>query len=141
VNNRTRQEHEEKNGHGTPGPRACDPMIEEYSQPTQAAVDRARTQAACTVRRATADLRRLQTERLFRAATFPADADASRFGLASFEEILPNLQSEANARLLAALEGHAATSRVPEITKQTESVNELRRHGTTEAVEILQSAA
>lgn len=36
VNNRTRQEHEEKNGHGTPGPRACDPMIEEYSQPTQA---------------------------------------------------------------------------------------------------------
>ena len=83
--------------------RAWDPVIYDHRARTQTAIDRARTQAAGIVRRATADLRRLQNERLFRAATFPEDADASRFGLASFAEVLPKINNEAKDQLLAAI--------------------------------------
>jgi hypothetical protein len=89
--------------HIEPYSRALDPMIYADYAPTQTAIDRARTQAAGIVRRATADLQRLQKERLFRAATFPEDADASRFGLASFAEVVPKINNEAKAQLLAAI--------------------------------------
>jgi hypothetical protein len=102
----------------------CDPMLSGRHAQTQIAIDRARTQATGAVRRATADLRRLQTERLFRAATLPENADPSSFGLASVAEVMPQLQNEAKARLLTAItpeEGHAAISRVAEITNRTQS--------------------
>jgi hypothetical protein len=111
-----------------PCPPAQDPSYYDYSQSTQAAVDRARTQAAGIVRRATADLRRLQTERLFRAATLPENTDPASFGLANFAEVMPQLQNEAKARLLAAIAppvepepGHAAISRVAKNTNRTQS--------------------
>jgi hypothetical protein len=125
ASQKNRAAHEEDNGKDVPYRGTCDPMIYDYSAGTQVAVDRARTQAAGAMRRATADLRRLQTERLFRAATLPENADASSLGLASLHEVLPKLQIEAKARLLTALGGHAATSRVPEITNQTESPAEV----------------
>jgi hypothetical protein len=131
-----------------------DPMLcGSHAAQTQIAIDRARTQAAGIVRRATADLRRLQNERLYRAAIFPAGADASQFGLASFEEVLPNLPAPANAQLLdVILPGHAATSRVDETTNRTQSPtaasaaptpenNKFHHYRRAEPMEIHRSAA
>jgi hypothetical protein len=152
ASQKNRAAHEEDNGKDVPYRGTCDPMIYDYTAGTQVAVDRARTQAAGAMRRATADLRRLQTERLFRAATLPENADASRFGLASFEEVVPKLHNEAKAQLLAVItepaEGHAAISRVAEVTNRTESPaatampkTEVSHHRPAEVTEILKSAA
>jgi len=86
-----------------PSYRAWDPVIYDHRALTQAAIDRARSQTAGIVRRATADLHRLQNERLYRAATFPEYADASRFGLATFADVVPKINSEAGDQLLAAI--------------------------------------
>jgi len=133
-----------------------DPML--CGTLAQIAIDRARTQASGSVRRATADLRRLQTERLFRAATLPENTDPASFGLATFAEVMPQLQDEAKARLLAAITpvvesepvaaepepvaaepepGHAATGRVLEFANRTESGN----RSPTGVVEVTKSAA
>jgi hypothetical protein len=156
VDKEARRRHENKQVYVPTEPysRAWDPIIYSHSAPTQVAIDRARTQAVGIVRRATADLRRLQNERLFRAATFPEDADASQFGIASFEEVLPKLPGAANAQLLAvitpvvAAEGHAAASRVVEITNRTESAaapspekQKFRHYRRAEPTEIHKSAA
>ncbi|MGD1073715.1 MAG: hypothetical protein ABSB15_26695 [Bryobacteraceae bacterium] len=123
-----------------------DPMLRASHAQIQIAIDRARAQATGSVRRATAELRRLQTERLFRAATLPENTDPASFGLAAFAEVMPQLQNEAKARLLTVITpapaepeagGHAAISRVAEITNQTESAH----HRPAEAIELLQSAA
>jgi hypothetical protein len=128
VRTASRLEHEREHGKKVPCPRAQDPSYYEFSQSTQAAVDRARTQANGAIRRATADLRRLQTERLFRTAMLPENADASTFGLASFQEVLPKLQNEAKAQLLAVLEPVDAALVLPapraEATNQTETAPE-----------------
>jgi hypothetical protein len=109
ASRKNRAAHEEDNGKDVPYRGTCDPMIYDYSASTQVAFDRARTQATGAMRRATDDLRRLQTERLFRTATLPENADTS--SLASLQEVLPKLQIEAKARLLAVVaEGHAAIS-------------------------------
>jgi hypothetical protein len=119
--NRRRHEerHEQIDGTDVSFRGTCEPTIYDCSRDTQAAVDRARTQAAGTVRRATADLRRLQTERLFRAVALPDNADPAGFGLASFAEVLPDLEDGAKARLIAAVvavtDGNAATCRVSAI--------------------------
>jgi hypothetical protein len=152
ASQKNRAAHEEDNGKDAPYRGTCDPMIYDYSAGTQVAVDRARTQASGAMRRATEDLRRLQTERLFRTATLPENADTSSLGLASLQEVLPKLQNEAKARLLAVFaEGHAATSRVPEIKNQTESPAEAVHPAPAQikadpdhrgkVVEILKSAA
>ena len=86
-----------------PYSRPLDPMIYASHATTQAGIDRARNQTAGIVRRATADLHRLQNERLFRAATFPEDVDASRFGLAGFAEVVPKINNQAKVQLLAAI--------------------------------------
>jgi hypothetical protein len=100
--------------------RAWDPVIYDHRARTQAAIDRARTQTAGIVRRATADLRRLQNERLFRAATFPEDADASRFGLASFTEVLPKINNEAKDQLLAVITSDTVASEIIEAVEPAE---------------------
>ena len=135
-----------------------DPMLRASQAQIQIAIDRARTQATGSVRRATADLRRLQTERLFRAATLPENTDPASFGLANFAEVMPQLQNEAKARLLTAITpvvepesvaaesepvaaqpepGHAATGRVLEFANRTESGD----RSPTGVLEITKSAA
>jgi hypothetical protein len=100
--------------------RAWDPVIYDHHARTQAAIDRARNQTAGIVRRATADLHRLQNERLYRAATFPEYADASRFGLASFTEVLPKINNEAKDQLLAVITSDTVASEIIEAVEPAE---------------------
>ena len=108
------ERHEQMNGKDVPYRGTCDPMIYDCTSGTQVAVDRARTQAR---RHAPSHGRAAPspTERLFRIAALPENADSSRFGLASFDEVLPRLQNEAKAQLFAAItpsvEEHPAPSR------------------------------
>jgi len=60
----------------------------------QNSIDRARTQALRHFQRATAELRRIQTERQIRNATVPEDFDASTLGLASCKDMAPILKSD-----------------------------------------------
>jgi uncharacterized protein YchJ len=64
-----------------------DPML----NPIQQAVDRARAQAQRSFHLATAELRRLQTERQFRVESLPADFDTATLGLASYKDMAPAL--------------------------------------------------
>jgi hypothetical protein len=74
-----------------------DPMLDPAAAKTQQAVDRARTQAHRAFHRATAELRRLQTERQFRAEFLPEDFDTENLGLASYKEIAPALRKLSRA--------------------------------------------
>jgi hypothetical protein len=69
-----------------------DPMLDPDAAKTQQSVDRARVQAHRAFHRATAELRRLQTERQFRAEFLPEDFDTESLGLASYKEIAPALR-------------------------------------------------
>lgn len=64
-----------------------DPML----NPVQQSVDRARAQAQRSFHRATAELRRFQTERQFRIESLPADFDTTPVGLASYKDMAPAL--------------------------------------------------
>ena len=64
----------------------------EGDETAEAAVARARTHAQNQLVRATAELRRLQTERQLRNESFPEGTDLSTFGVASFKQILPVLR-------------------------------------------------
>jgi uncharacterized protein YecA (UPF0149 family) len=75
-----------------------DPMVDPDAATTQQAVDRARTQAHRAFHRATAELRRLQTERQFRAEFLPEDFDTENLGLASYKEIAPALRKSSRAQ-------------------------------------------
>ncbi len=66
----------------------------------QHSIDRARTQALRHFQRATAELRRLQTERQIRNETVPEDFDASTLGLASCKDMTPILKSDLRRQLL-----------------------------------------
>ena len=66
----------------------------------QSSIDRARTQALRHFQRATAELRRLQTERQIRNETVPEDFDASTLGLASCKDMAPVLKSDLRRQLL-----------------------------------------
>jgi hypothetical protein len=120
VGNANRQEHERRNGKDAPYPGTCDPLFYDYSRPGQVAVDRARTQANGAMRRAVAELRRLQTERLLRTAILGENADVSALGLASLGEVLPKLEDQGKAELISAYAGPSPVAK-PEITNRTES--------------------
>ena len=66
----------------------------------QNSIDRARTQALRHFQRATAELRRIQTERQIRNETVPEDFDASALGLASCKDMAPILKSDLRRQLL-----------------------------------------
>jgi hypothetical protein len=90
-----------------------DPML----NPVQQAVDRARAQAQRSFHRATAELRRLQTERQFRTEFLPADFDTTLLGVASYKDMAPAL-SRLQKRERAVQPVPAAE---PDITKQSQS--------------------
>lgn len=66
----------------------------------QNSIDRARAQAFRHFQRATAELRRIQTERQIRGETLPDGFDASTLGLASCKEMAPILKSDVRRQLL-----------------------------------------
>jgi hypothetical protein len=70
------------------GDSSIDPMEDPWHSDLQNTVDRASTRANDTLRRATTELRRLQTERQIRIQVPPAGTDVSQLGLASYKEIL-----------------------------------------------------
>jgi hypothetical protein len=74
-----------------------DPMLDPETAKIQQAVDRARTQAHRAFNRAIAELRRLQTERQFRAEFLPEDFDTENLGLVSYKEIAPALRKLSRA--------------------------------------------
>ena len=67
---------------------------------TQNSIDRARTQALRHFQRATAELRRIQTERQIRNETVPEGFDASTLGLASCKDMAPVFKSDVRRQLL-----------------------------------------
>ena len=72
----------------------------EIQSDAQNSIDRARTQALRHFQRATAELRRIQTERQIRNETVPEDFDASTLGLASCKDMAPILKSDVRRQLL-----------------------------------------
>jgi hypothetical protein len=62
--------------------------------------DRIRAQAFRQFKQATAELRRMQTERQLRHETLPEDFDADTLGLASCKEMAPILKSDVRRQLL-----------------------------------------
>jgi hypothetical protein len=72
----------------------------EFQSDAQSSIDRARTQALRHLQRASAELRRLQTERQIRNETVPEDYDTATLGLASCKEMAPVLKSDIRRQLL-----------------------------------------
>jgi|GEM_PF-1329388 len=79
------------------------------AEPARNAIDRARGQALRHFQRATAELRRLQTERQIRHETLPEDFDATTLGLASCRDMAPILKSDVRRQLLLHKLGQAET--------------------------------
>ncbi|MGA2712449.1 MAG: SEC-C domain-containing protein [Bryobacteraceae bacterium] len=78
-----------------------DPMVDPATAPTQQAVDRARAQAHRNLQRATAELRRLQTERQLRVECLPRGFDTSNIGgLTSIKDLEPILALDLRRQLL-----------------------------------------
>jgi len=93
--------------------------------PRQHAIDRARGQALRHFQRATAELRRLQTERQVRNETVPDNFGATTLGLASCKELGPVFIRDVKRQLLPhKLEQAETLSAVtePPAAKQTQSV-------------------
>jgi uncharacterized protein YecA (UPF0149 family) len=72
----------------------------EVQSDAQSSIDRARAQALRHFQRATAELRRLQTERQIRNETVPEDYDIATLGLASCKEMAAILKSDLRRQLL-----------------------------------------
>jgi uncharacterized protein YchJ len=70
------------------GDSSIDPMEDPWHSALQNTVDRASARANNTLRRATTELRRLQTERQIRQELLPAGADVSALGIASYREVI-----------------------------------------------------
>ncbi len=66
----------------------------------QSSIDRARAQALRHFQRASAELRRLQTERQIRNETVPDNYDTATLGLASCKDMAPVLKSDLRRQLL-----------------------------------------
>jgi hypothetical protein len=105
-----------------------DPLFYDYSKDHQIAADRARAQANSTIRRATTELRRLQTERVLRSTFLPAGVANSPFGLASLSDVLPFLDATQRkdmqeGRVMVAQVAPAPASESPEAenTERTQS--------------------
>ena len=78
-----------------------DPMVNPGNAPTQEAVNRARAQSHRNLHRATAELRRLQTERQLRVECLPKDFDTNHLGgLASIKDLEPILALDLRRQLL-----------------------------------------
>jgi SEC-C motif len=78
-----------------------DPMADPAAAPTQNAVDRARAQSHRNLYRATAELRRLQTERQVRVECLPKDFDINGIGgLTSIKDLEPILALDLRRKLL-----------------------------------------
>jgi hypothetical protein len=77
-----------------------DPVLDSTSAAAQNSIDRARSQALRHFQRATAELRRIQTERQIRNETLPEDFDSSTLGLASCKDMAPILKSDLRRQLL-----------------------------------------
>jgi hypothetical protein len=84
-----------------PGETQLDPMVEPAFAHAQETVDRARAQSHRNLHRATAELRRLQTERQLRVECLPPDFAANHFGgLASMMDLEPLLALDLRRKLL-----------------------------------------
>jgi hypothetical protein len=81
---------------------ASEKGLDAFEAPDSAAafanIDRTRAQASANLRRALAELRRLQTERRLRAELLPETVDTSSHGLASYKEIVATLAKDAQRR-------------------------------------------
>jgi hypothetical protein len=78
-----------------------DPMVDPACAHAQETVDRARAQSHRNLHRATAELRRLQTERQVRIECLPKDFDTSHLGgLASIKDLEPILALDLRRKLL-----------------------------------------
>ena len=84
-----------KNGHQDP----ADAMLHASLAEIQTSVDRARTQALGILNRATAELRRLQTERRLRVETLPAQFEPARLGISDTTQITKGITAAVNAQL------------------------------------------
>lgn len=78
-----------------------DPMQIESQAKLQVSVDRARSQAHRLLHKCTAELRKLQTERIYRNEAFEADTDLSKFGICDWPSIEARL-----AKTNAAIDRH-----------------------------------
>jgi hypothetical protein len=84
-----------------PGETQLDPMVEPAFAHAQETVDRARAQSHRNLHRATAELRRLQTERQLRVDCLPEDFDTNAIGgLASIKDLEPILALDLRRKLL-----------------------------------------
>ena len=84
-----------------PGETQLDPMVEPAFAHAQETVDRARAQSHRNLHRATAELRRLQTERQVRVECLPPDFAANHFGgLTSMMDLEPILALDLRRKLL-----------------------------------------
>ncbi|MGA2712034.1 MAG: SEC-C domain-containing protein [Bryobacteraceae bacterium] len=84
-----------------PGETQLDPMVEPAFAHAQETVDRARAQSHRNLQRATAELRRLQTERQVRVECLPPDFDTNDIGgLTSIKDLEPILALDLRRKLL-----------------------------------------
>ena len=84
-----------------PGEIQLDPMVEPAFAHAQETVDRARAQSHRNLHRATAELRRLQTERQVRIECLPKDFDTNDIGgLTSIKDLEPILALDLRRKLL-----------------------------------------
>ena len=90
-----------------------DPMVYGDEKDMQIAVDRARAHAQNSVKRATAELRRLQNDRLTRIGMLGENAAAARLGVAGLADVYSRLEDMAKIVLTEHLED--------KITKRTQS--------------------
>ncbi|HVW86018.1 MAG TPA: hypothetical protein VHB50_15120, partial [Bryobacteraceae bacterium] len=71
-----------------------DPMLDEAVVAKQKSIDRARAQAHNLLRRSTAELRRLQTDRIIRFELFEKNEEPTDTGLASYKEVTATLATD-----------------------------------------------
>jgi hypothetical protein len=90
-----------------------DPMVYGEEKDMQIAIDRARAQAQNSVKRATAELRRLQNDRLTRIGILGENAAAARLGVSGLADVYSRLEDMAKIVLTEHLED--------KITKRTQS--------------------
>ncbi len=69
-----------------------DPMQNETTARLQLSVDRARTQSHRLLHKCTAELRKLQTERVYRNESLPAGTNIASFGICDWQSIHKQLQ-------------------------------------------------
>jgi hypothetical protein len=82
-----------------PDASAPEPVLNPATAATQTAIDRARQQTLRAHRLATTELRRLQTERQFRALTLRKGFDTSAAGLASYSDVIRPMATHAQWKL------------------------------------------